>query len=90
MADTVGSCDERFEAARDTLAASLDKDDIGASVAVYLDGEPVVDLWGGYADAERAHRWERDTITNVWSSTKTVTRTSSTRPGKMRSARAMR
>ena len=28
---------------------------------------------GGYADAERTHPWERDTITNVWSTTKTMT-----------------
>jgi CubicO group peptidase (beta-lactamase class C family) len=55
------------------LAASLDDQDVGASVAVYLDGEPVVDIWGGYADAERTRPWERDTITCVWSTTKTMT-----------------
>jgi CubicO group peptidase (beta-lactamase class C family) len=73
MAHTEGTCDERFAEVRDTLAASLDQDDVGASVAVYLDGEPVVDLWGGYADLERTRAWERDTITNVWSTTKTMT-----------------
>ena len=73
MAHIEGTCDERFEAVRDALAESLDKDDVGASVAVYVDGEPVVDMWGGYADAERTHPWERDTITNVWSTTKTMT-----------------
>lgn len=73
MAQIEGNCDERFEAVRDALAASLDKDDVGASVAVYVDGEPVVDIWGGYADAERTRPWERDTITNVWSTTKTMT-----------------
>ncbi|SEG97435.1 CubicO group peptidase, beta-lactamase class C family [Nonomuraea solani] len=45
----------------------------GASVAVFVDGEPVVDLWGGYADAGRTVAWERDTITHVWSTTKTMT-----------------
>jgi CubicO group peptidase (beta-lactamase class C family) len=73
MAHIEGNCDERFEAVREVLAASLDKDDVGASVAVYVDGEPAVDLWGGYADAERTRPWERDTITNVWSTTKTMT-----------------
>ena len=73
MAQTEGTCDTRFEGVRDTLATSLDQDDVGGSVAVYLDGEPVVDLWGGYADAERTHPWQRDTITNVWSTTKTMT-----------------
>ncbi|GAB2963393.1 serine hydrolase domain-containing protein [Saccharothrix stipae] len=72
MAEIHGTCDERFGAVRDTLAASLDRDDVGASVAVYLDGEPVVDLWGGHADAARTRPWERDTIVNVWSTTKTM------------------
>ncbi|MEU4246731.1 serine hydrolase domain-containing protein [Amycolatopsis sp. NPDC026612] len=57
---------------RDALAESLAKDDVGASVAVIVRGRPVVDLWGGYADAERTVAWERDTITNVWSTTKTM------------------
>jgi hypothetical protein len=42
---------ERFGEVRDALAASLNMDDVGASVAVFIGGEPVVDLWGGYADA---------------------------------------
>ncbi len=59
---------------RDTLAASIDRgDDIGASVAVYLGGEPVVDIWGGIADPSTGRPWERDTITNTWSTTKTMT-----------------
>jgi CubicO group peptidase (beta-lactamase class C family) len=68
-----GTCDERFEAVRTALAETLDTDDVGACAAVYLDGEPVVDIWGGYADAARTIAWERDTITNVWSTTKTMT-----------------
>lgn len=72
MADTQGSCDERFGVVRDALAASLDDKDVGASVAVFLGGEPVVDLWGGYADVGRTRAWERDTITCVWSTTKTM------------------
>ena len=38
-----------------------------------LDGEMVVDIWSGWADTERTIPWERDTITNVWSTTKTMT-----------------
>ncbi|MEZ5250667.1 MAG: serine hydrolase domain-containing protein [Ilumatobacteraceae bacterium] len=37
-----------------------------------LHGEPVVDLWGGWADHERTKPWEADTIVNVWSTTKTM------------------
>jgi CubicO group peptidase (beta-lactamase class C family) len=72
MADIHGTCDERFEAVRDSLATSLENKDVGASVAVYLGDEPVVDLWGGYADAERSRPWDRDTITCVFSTTKTM------------------
>jgi CubicO group peptidase (beta-lactamase class C family) len=68
-----GTYEERFTGVRDALASSLDSDDVGASAAVYLDGEPVADIWGGYADAARTVPWERDTITNVWSVTKTMT-----------------
>jgi CubicO group peptidase (beta-lactamase class C family) len=57
---------------RKALAESLDDQDVGASAAVFLDGEPVVDIWGGYADAACTVAWERDTITNVWSTSKTM------------------
>ena len=74
MNEVHGTCDPRFDAVHDILAGQLDSGaDLGASVAVYLHGEPVVDLWGGWADSEKTRRWERDTITNVWSTTKTMT-----------------
>ncbi len=47
--------------------------DVGASYCATVEGETVVDLWGGYADAERTRPWERDTIVNVYSTTKTMT-----------------
>jgi CubicO group peptidase (beta-lactamase class C family) len=72
VAEVRGSCDSRFEAVRAALAESLDSEDIGASAAVFVDGEPVADLWGGHTDAARTTAWERDTITNVWSTTKTM------------------
>ncbi len=69
-----GTFDERFTKMSDLLAASIESGgDLGASVAVTIDGKPVVDIWGGWADSEKTRPWERDTITNVWSSTKTVT-----------------
>ena len=72
MAEVHGSCDERFAGVRDALAQQLDGDELGASIAVDLDGETVVDLWGGYRDAERTTPWTQDTIVNVWSTTKCV------------------
>ena len=74
MADVDGTCEARFDGVRKALAASLDSGaDVGASVAVYLHGEPVVDIWGGYVDEAKSAPWERDTLTNVWSTTKTMT-----------------
>ncbi|MGY5308895.1 serine hydrolase domain-containing protein [Nocardia gipuzkoensis] len=67
-----GSYDARFAGVAEALAASLDVDDVGASAAVFIDGEPVVDIWGGYVDADRSAAWEEDTIVNVFSTTKTM------------------
>jgi CubicO group peptidase (beta-lactamase class C family) len=74
MAEIQGTCDERFVAVRQALQENVDSEaELGASIVVDLDGEIAVDLWGGWRDADRTQPWERDTITNVWSTTKTVT-----------------
>ena len=71
---TEGRCDERFAPVQTALAAAIDSEaELGASIVVDIDGEIAVDLWGGYADEARTRPWQRDTITNVWSTTKTVT-----------------
>jgi CubicO group peptidase (beta-lactamase class C family) len=46
--------------------------DVGAAVAVYRHGRPVVDLWGGVADPATGRAWERDTLQVVMSTTKGV------------------
>jgi len=59
---------------RDAFAANFAAGrEVGASFAATLDGELVVDLWGGHADAARTHAWQRDTIANVFSTTKAMT-----------------
>lgn len=69
-----GECLPRFEHVREALRYNLSSgEDIGASVAVFVDGEPVVDLWGGYFDARFDQPWERDTIIATHSVTKTMT-----------------
>ncbi len=74
MADMQGIWDPRFEEVVAVLASSLDAGtDVGASVTVLLADEPVVDVWGGFVDEAHSAPWERDTITNVWSTTKTMT-----------------
>ncbi len=69
-----GSCDEKFRRVRETFAANFDSgSEIGAAVAVTLDGKPMVDLWSGHADAARTRPWTRDTLVNIYSSTKGLT-----------------
>ncbi|MFF0200370.1 serine hydrolase domain-containing protein [Streptomyces sp. NPDC005017] len=66
-----GRCDARFAAVRTAFEENFrDRGELGAAVAVTVDGETVVDLWGGWADAARTRPWERDTLVNVWSTTK--------------------
>lgn len=69
-----GTCAARFEPLRAALEENLQRgDELGASIFVDIDGEPAVNLWGGYRDAGRSQPWTEDTIVNVWSTTKTVT-----------------
>jgi CubicO group peptidase (beta-lactamase class C family) len=74
MAEVSGTCDGRFAEVQRQLADCLETgDELGASIVLDLDGDVVIDVWGGYADEARSAPWESDTITNVWSTTKTVT-----------------
>ena len=71
-----GKCDEKFAQVRDAFAANFESGkEVGASFSATVEGETVVDLWGGYTDARTASLWERDTIANVWSTTKIMTST---------------
>src|SRR5215216_2742093 len=73
MADVHGTTDAQFAPVADALAANFDSGrDIGAAVAVVVEGDLVTDVWGGTIDDAGAP-WERDTIINVWSVTKTMT-----------------
>ncbi|MFJ3897219.1 serine hydrolase domain-containing protein [Streptomyces sp. NPDC090083] len=66
-----GHCDPRFTAVRTALEENFrDRGELGAAVTVTVGGETVADLWGGWADAAGTRPWERDTLVNVWSTTK--------------------
>lgn len=66
-----GRCDTRFAAVRTVFEENFrDRGELGAAVTVTVDGATVVDLWGGWADAARTRPWERDTLVNVWSTSK--------------------
>lgn len=69
-----GTWDTQFEGVKDTFQLQLDRgEDIGASACVFVDGQSVVDIWGGYLDGTFTRPWERHTIAQMFSSTKTVT-----------------
>ena len=69
-----GTCDSRFELVREEFERNFsERGEVGASIAVTLDGKTVVDLWGGVADAASGRPWEKDTKVVVWSSTKGAT-----------------
>ena len=69
-----GFCDEKFAAVRDAFERNFTENgDVGASVAATLEGEFVIDLWGGHQDAEGNRPWEENTIVNVYSTTRTMT-----------------
>jgi CubicO group peptidase (beta-lactamase class C family) len=69
-----GFTEDRYAPVRAAFEANLASGaDLGASFCATVEGEVVVDLWGGFADAARTRPWERDTIVNVYSTTKTMT-----------------
>jgi len=69
-----GMTHDRYAAVRTVFEGNLESGaDVGASFCATLEGETVVDLWGGFADPAKTRPWERDTIVNVYSTTKTMT-----------------
>lgn len=71
--DVHGKCDEKFAPVREVFEANLASGaDIGASFCATVEGETVIDIWGGHKDKEKTAAWEEDTIVNVYSSTKTM------------------
>jgi CubicO group peptidase (beta-lactamase class C family) len=71
--DIRGHVDERFAKVRDAFAANFAEGaELGARFTVAIDGEPVVDLWGGFADRQRTQAWTADTLAPVFSTGKAV------------------
>ncbi len=69
-----GTCDKQFQGVKEAFAQNFaEYGEVGAAVAVMLDGRSVVDLWAGCADAALTRTWQRDTIVNVFSTTKGMT-----------------
>ncbi len=74
MSEVQGSSDKRFDGLRDVFTSQLASGEaLGASLTVRVDDQPLVDLWGGWFDEAMTTPWQKDTIVNVWSTTKTMT-----------------
>ncbi len=68
-----GHCDPRFASVREVFEKKVAESEVGASIAFMLDGELVVDLWGGYTSRDQDEPWGPDTIANTYSTTKGMT-----------------
>ena len=69
-----GFCDDQFENVKEVFAANFKPDlDVGASLALTINGKFVIDIWAGYSDEAQTKPWEEDTIVNVYSTTKVMT-----------------
>jgi CubicO group peptidase (beta-lactamase class C family) len=71
-----GSCFPDFARVRDAFETNFrDRNEVGAAIAVWVDGELAVDLWGGNADAVGKRRWRHDTLASIFSGSKALTST---------------
>ncbi|OHD06272.1 serine hydrolase domain-containing protein [Sphingopyxis sp. RIFCSPHIGHO2_12_FULL_65_19] len=68
-----GHCDPRFDAVKAAFKGNFaERGDVGAALCLIVDGNPVVDLHGGWRDNARTQKWTADTLVNLWSTTKGV------------------
>ena len=83
-----GYCDEKFAEAREVFSKSITSGfELGAAISMEIEGETVLDLWGGVDNLSKGTQWQEDTIVNVFSSTKGISCNSSlaiSRAGKVR------
>src|SRR5579862_8583801 len=71
--DIEGQVEPGYEGVRDAFAANFTSHgDVGAAFCLYVKGRKVVDIWGGLADAKTGRKWDEDTLTLVYSTSKGV------------------
>jgi len=71
-----GTCAPEFAEVTEAFAHNFaEYGEVGAAVTICIDGKPVVDLWGGMADAETRQPWAEDTMVVVFSATKGIAAT---------------
>ena len=68
-----GECDPQFSKVKETFEKLYREDrEIGSCFAVYKDGNPIVNLWGGFQDKDKTKPWQKDNLVTVYSTTKGV------------------
>jgi CubicO group peptidase (beta-lactamase class C family) len=68
-----GDVDEGYGPVADAFRRNFaERGEVGAACAVYRDGKKVVDLWGGFRDAETHAKWQENTVVVMFSTTKGV------------------
>ena len=68
-----GECNPQFSKVKETFQKLYQEDrEIGSCFAVYKDGNPLVDLWGGFQDKGKTKPWQKDNLVTVYSTTKGV------------------
>ena len=69
-----GFSDPKFQTVRDEFERNFsERGEVGASVCLSVNGETLVDLWGGLADDTSGQAWTEDTVSIVFSCTKAAT-----------------
>lgn len=69
-----GKTDPKFDAVKQEFERNFaERGEVGASVCLSLNGETLVDLWGGKANPETGEDWQEDTISIVFSCSKAAT-----------------
>ena len=67
-----GYCEEKYIPVKKIFEDYfLKQEEIGASFAIYKEGKPLIDLWGGFKKNDD-EKWEENTIVNVFSATKGI------------------
>jgi CubicO group peptidase (beta-lactamase class C family) len=67
-----GYCEEKYNSIKKIFGDYfLNNQEIGASFAIYKEGKPLIDLWGGFQNKDNK-KWEENTIVNVFSATKGI------------------
>ena len=69
----LGEFNKKFKNTYELFKKNLENDEeVGASFAVYQNGEVLVNLYGGYRDRDKKNKWDQNTIVNIHSTSKGI------------------